>query len=196
MKKLFILLLMAVAFCGSAEAQLWDNSKPDQNFTFGLRAGANISSTSKSMYGNSLISFHAGFNANINIVKSFSLETGLFYSGKGGRNRGYDDKWKCQSIQIPVLANYKYPVSKNSEIQLKGGGYIAYMHIEEPESLYVDKKSIIDCGVIIGTGVSFYRRFYLGIQYEHGFMDMINDSRGKYGEAHSRNIAISLGYDF
>lgn len=204
MKKLFLLLLMSVVFCGNVFGQIWDYSKPDKLVTFGVRAGVNIASMDgpAGIYNKSLIDFHVGLKADINIVKSFAVETGLYYSGKGAKDPQDrkvdtgDKNWRCPSIQIPVLADFKFPVSSSVEIQVKGGGYLGYVHVEKPESLYVDTKDKMDFGLIVGTGVSI-KKFYVGVQYEHGLADICNYEREKLNTAFkSRNIAISLGYDF
>lgn len=198
MKKLFFVLLMAVVFSGNVFGQIWDYSKPDKAITFGVRAGVNISSMGGGqgrMYDESLIGFHVGLKTDFNIVKSFAIETGLYYSGKGASKaeKGGNEAWRCPSVQLPVLANFKFPVSNSVEIQVKGGVFLGYVHVEKPESLYVDTKDKMDFGLIVGTGVKI-KKFYVGAQFEPGMVDLVNFEKGNRYE--SRNIAISLGYDF
>ena len=130
--------------------------------------------------------FHAGLNVDINIVKSFAVETGLYYTVKGAK-MGYifEDEGALSYIQLPVLALFRLPVAEATNVQLKAGGYMGYL-IEEPETLSVKKP---DVGVIVGAGIS-YKKFYLGLQYELGLYEVLSV------EDKNRNLAISIGYDF
>ena len=189
MKKI-CLVLFALMVCINSYGQAWDNSKPDDRFTFGLRVGANMSTFAGGQWDDYLEiksrwGFHAGFNIDVNIVKSFAIETGLYYTVKGA-NMGYiyRDEGKLTYLQLPILALYRLPVAEESHIQLKAGGYAGYC-IEKPETLRVKKP---DVGLIAGAGIS-YRKFYLGLQYELGLYKIFGDDK-------NRNLAISLGYDF
>lgn len=190
---LLVALLVSISFYG----QTWDNSKPDNRLTIGIRAGSNMSSISVDDNDSSIKSkwgFHIGLNVDVNIVKSFAVETGLFYSAKGfklDKQMGYDksNNYDLNYIQLPLLAVFRLNVSENANIQLKAGGYAGYL-INEPETLRVKKP---DVGLIVGAGIS-YRKFYLGLQYELG---MYNALKVGYGDAcKNRNLAISVGYDF
>ena len=200
--KRIVLLIVTLLVSMNFYAQLWDNSKPDQRFTFGVRAGANLSTLGvdddyydyyKNRWG-----FHGGFVIDYNIVKSFAVETGLFYTGKGAKydkERSYysyykDESLKFNYLQIPILAELRLPVSDDASVQVKGGGYFGYL-INEPETLKVKKP---DIGIIFGAGIS-YKKVYLGLQYELGLYDAY--TFGKEGDyLRNRNLAISVGYDF
>ena len=86
MKRTLLCMLVALSFSISVNAQLWDYSKPDTKWTFGVRAGTNYSSMdverSYDYKGNWNV--YAGFVADYNIVKSLSIETGLSYIGMYG----------------------------------------------------------------------------------------------------------------
>lgn len=192
MKKLALLII--TFWCSmNVFGQMWDASKPDKTWLFGVRAGLNCSTVSidddtwNDYEANTKYLFHAGFNVDYNIVKSFAVGTGLFYSNKGFRDY-WDGDFNIGYLQIPALAVYKCPVADNINIQLKGGGYFSYL-VEKPETLSVAK---IDMGLIIGVGISF-KKLYLGAQYDFGLYEAIDQY---YLEAKNRNLAISIGYDF
>ena len=117
MKKI-CLVLFALMVCINSYGQAWDNSKPDDRFTFGLRVGANMSTFAGGQWDDYLEiksrwGFHAGFNVDVNIVKSFAIETGLYYTVKGA-NMGYiyRDEGKLTYLQLPILALYRLPVAE------------------------------------------------------------------------------------
>lgn len=181
--KRIVLLIVTLLVSMNFYAQLWDNSKPDQRFTFGVRAGANMSTMTEIGFDN-MWGFHGGLAMDYNIVKSFAVETGLFYTSKGFKHNKYSKNYAFGYLQIPILAKLRLPVSDDVHFQVKGGGYFDYL-INEPETLKVKKP---DMGVIFGAGVS-YKKIYLGLQYELGLYEVYWDGR-------NRNLAISVGYDF
>ena len=138
--------------------------------------------------GKSKINFHAGLNLDFNVVKSFAIETGLFYTGKGTKfdteYNWYEGYEKLSYIQLPLLALYRLPIKDDVHVQVKAGGYFGYL-INEPESVYVKKP---DMGLMFGAGIN-YKKFYLGLQYELGLYEVAWDCK-------NRNLALSVGYDF
>ena len=181
--KRIALLIVTLLVSMNFYAQLWDNSKPDQRFTFGVRAGANLSTLTE-FDTDSNLGFHGGLVMDYNIVKSFAVETGLYYTSKGFKHDKYGKSYELGYLQIPVLAKLRLHVSDDVHVQVKGGGYFDYL-INEPETLRVKKP---DMGVIFGAGMS-YKKVYLGLQYELGLYEV-------YWEGRNRNLAISVGYDF
>lgn len=171
MKKVY-LVLVAFLICVSSSAQVWDNSKPDKRFTFGVRAGINTAFIED-------IGCQAGFNADININKSFAVETGLFWYLKGDESDNFFEHYEAEShIQLPILAMGRLFLSENSHLQFKGGFYTYYC----PDA-YDTYDAYIDVGMIFGTGFK-YKNFYLGCQYEGTFLDYYH------------SLALSIGYDF
>ncbi|MBQ9677686.1 MAG: PorT family protein [Prevotella sp.] len=209
MKKIALLFIAAVCSVNNF-AQTWDNAKPDKRVTFGIRAGVNLSSTNTPegysysySYSTKMgMGFHAGINADINIIKSFAIQTGLMYSQQHctiteSSNREeyidnipthyydtYEYTIQKDYVMLPVLALCRFYLSNNIHIQVKAGGYAAYIF---PKEDGIEVGSRFDWGAIVGAGISV-KKFYLGARYEMGF-------HKKEGEKTS-NIAISVGYDF
>jgi hypothetical protein len=175
---------------------MWDNSKPDKNVTFGVRAGLNMSNLTDDEIDYFIIdrlnSFHVGVNVDYNINKSFALESGVFFTDKGFVDEGYSfGSYHRYFIQVPVMVRFKFYVSEDFNIQLKAGGFGAPI-VGSNSGSYVLEYNDFDAGLIGGIGIS-YKNFYLGAQYEYGLTDILNHREGVF---HTSNIAISLGYDF
>lgn len=187
MKKL-MLLCVAMVYCTCSFAQMWDNSKPDKNVTFGVRAGLNMSNMDGEYYSGhlkSLYSFHAGVNLDNNINKSFALETGVFFTDKGCRTNYADETFHRFFFQVPVVARLKFYIDEVYNIQVRAGGFGA---LRVGSNYHVEYKDY-DAGLIAGLG-GCHKNIYLGVQYEYGFVEL------ERWNAHTSNIAISLGYDF
>ena len=217
MKKL-MLLCVAMAYCTCSFAQMWDNSKPDKNVTFGVRAGLNMNNlkglnepnthfADEELNTDGLYCFHVGVNLDYNINKSFALETGVFFTNKGLAGydyylHNYNDEVRYSSnesrhryfIQIPVLARFKFYVNEDFNIQIRAGGFAAPRIGANSDfgwfPLVVFTYKDFDAGLIGGLGIS-YKSIYLGAQYEYGLTEITRNYAG-----HTSNIAISLGYDF
>jgi hypothetical protein len=82
-------LLLAIIMAGSAHYASAQFSSPTKT-TFGIKGGVNFASAQLSADGSSftvntgkLTNFSAGFFADIAVTESFSVQPGLYYSGKG-----------------------------------------------------------------------------------------------------------------
>ena len=128
MKKIMLIIaVVALSISASAQTKYWDSSRPEHRFTFGIRAGINTSKqyaiNDQSDHENRL-GFHAGLTADINIVRSFSVNTGVMYIQKGWKtdysdNRGsVEKKDNAAYLEIPVLASYRVNLSDQVQFQL------------------------------------------------------------------------------
>ncbi|MVN89768.1 porin family protein [Mucilaginibacter aquatilis] len=115
MKKSLLTLVAAVS-CFTASAQFRNTSSP----TFGIKGGVNFASVTISQNGTSsdygsgtLTSFSAGVFADLPLGEKFSVQPGLFYSGKGYKikvnfdmgsafNINAEESLKLAYIQLPV----------------------------------------------------------------------------------------------
>lgn len=217
MKKI-MLILAAAAFSISASAQTkyWDSSRPENRFTFGVRAGINTSKqyaiNDQSDHENRL-GFHAGLTADINIVRSFSVNTGVMYIQKGWKtdysdNRGsVEKKDNASYLEIPIQASYRVNLSDQVQFQLNIGPYFAFglsgkqkvtntfpngdnYEIDSFDSDEGCKK--FDCGIALGAAVT-YMHFYAGISYERGLTNVSNVANSNFQNG---CIAVTLGYNF
>jgi len=206
MKTRLIIIAVVQFISMSMSAQsLWDASKPDRNFTFGARAGVNFASTDMEYATSSRTGFHIGGTAEWNIVKSFSIETGISYITKGFKS----DFGKGSSgyIQVPVLASYRIETPTGVQFHFNAGPYfscgvsgsVKYTPYDETFIYNYDQNSFgkkgffkrFDTGITVGAYIVL-GHLLAGVSYEFGLKDIAK----VYGKFHNRNVAITVGYNF
>lgn len=179
MKKLFLSIL-ALGLALSVAAQ--------EKLILGVRAGLNVASLSASEGGGSTsskLSFQVGGSVQYNVAESLPLylESGLYFTGKGGK--AGDAKINLVYLQIPVLVNY--------HIGLRGSGVdiVPYAGLyyglgihgkgkvgDEKADLFGDEGGVkrSDLGIRIGAGVEFLKSYYAGLGYDFGLTNTLKDS--------------------
>lgn len=189
---------------------------------FGVRAGLNVAnmtvkSGDLSMSPSSKASFQIGGSYQYNFLDSmpFYLETGLYFTGRGFKldHDGISLKANLFYLQIPVVVNYHWDVVDAVSIQPYVGLYYGFgvcgkLKMEEGgESEKIDafksgdgydqslKRS--DLGLRFGVGVNFLEKYYAGLGYDLGLMDVAN-SDGDLGDVKFKNgcFFIQVGYKF
>ncbi len=226
MKKLFVAAVCAV-FALTASAQrasstsssFFSTEKADEGVRFGVRAGLNFANLSgDNLDLDSRTSFHVGVIADIPLMQSLYIQTGLYFQSKGAKNEytmeynGYDakieDTYSPMYLSIPVLASYRYNFSDALQLQVNFGPYFAYgiagKHKIEAsvagQSADADEKlfdsdegdwNAFDCGLQVGAGLTFAKHYYLGFTYDFGLTEVAEDS-----DVTNSNWMISLGYNF
>lgn len=214
MRKTFALLLCLLSVLGASAQKYWDGSRPNHRFTFGVRAGVNFAKQNNMDDGgdnNFRTGFHVGATADINIVRSFSVNTGVLYIQKGYK-RDYSDyrgsiktRNSATYIEIPVLASYRIELSDAAVFQLNLGPYFAYgtngslkvtntIGDESYEISSFDKYDGLkkfDTGISVGVAV-VYSNIYMGASYERSFVNVSNTNQ----KFQNGNILVTLGYNF
>lgn len=194
MKKLLcaLLLLSSVATLSAQEKNI-----------FGVRAGLNIASLTvpDGASTNSKAGFQVGFSYERNLVDALPLylETGLYFTGKGGKAGGA--KLNLGYLQVPVLVNYHWSVSDNATIQPFAGLYYAFgIHGKgkaggEKADLFGDEGGMrrSDLGVRLGAGVNFLKRYYAGLGYDIGVLNTIKED---LATMRTGTFFIQVGYKF
>ncbi len=184
MKKLFIAAIAAVCALGVSAQTLWDSEAAEQKFTLGVRAGLNIADMSgDDVDVKSKANFHAGVSADWNIVNSFSVNSGIFYTGKGAKD------FSANFIEIPIYASYRLNFAEASQLQVNFGPYFDFGVAGDAFKDEFDGKRF-QMGLGVGAGYTF-NKFLLGVQYQFGLTDCHDDLKAKYN-----NLAISVGYNF
>lgn len=218
MKKVVLLAFaMMVAFSGFAQAMLWDSEVPEKRVTWGVRGGLNVSNIHVSVdkLGASLdskVGYRFGVSADIAIVKSFAISTGLYYSAKGAKADGgiYDpefDEYDTDKLtispaylELPIYASYRVNFAEASQLQINFGPYLAY-GVNGKVKLGDDKVDVFgddgfrrfDAGLGVGAGYTF-NHFYVGLDYQFGLANIADT--GGIGKITNRNFNISIGYNF
>ncbi len=203
--KYILALVLLMVSLGIHAQSLWDRSKPDNNFTFGVRAGANFASTDMDYATSTRTGFHVGGIVDWNIVKSISVQSGIYYVEKGFKSDF--GKGRSGYVQIPLLASYHIETPTKVQFHFNVGPYFAwgvtgrvdYNPYDETFSYNFNQNSFgqkgffkhFDMGLCAGASI-LISHVILGVNYEHGFMDIAK----VYGKFHNRNVCITAGYNF
>ena len=201
MKKLLIIAVCAVfALAANAQRPL------DKKVSFSVGGGLNICGIAGDVDANSGVGFNAGAGVDFNIARNFGINSGLYLTLKGGSKTYTRinpqvvtaDELSISSyyFQIPVLASGRIHLGNNVRWDINAGPYIAVgvfgkmkakvSAAVKDEILYGEtsydtfgsaKKQLkrFDWGIAVGTKFNF-RRWCIGIQYEHGLYDISNDN--------------------
>ncbi len=226
MKKLFLVAVCALGVltasaqrASSTSTSFFSTEKADQGVRFGIRAGLNFA-TMTGDFDESLdsrVGYHVGVIADIPLMQSLYVQTGLYFQSKGAK---YEESYNGESLketlnpmylQIPVLASYRYNFSEATQLQVNFGPYFAFGVGGEYKVEYDDGSSLeeadtdvfgdngllkrFDCGLQVGAGITLGRHYYLGFNYEFGLTDMARDKDAEVTPKNS-NWMISLGYTF
>lgn len=217
-KKALILFAAIFVFAMHAEAQV----------RWGVRAGANgatwggdaVESFSDMLSNTGVATiemkpdFHAGFYLQLPLSSAFSLEPGLFYSGKGTR---FTQTIETNTLIKPTAtltdnAHYvEMPVLLKAHIgrgfQLFAGPQLAYLvdnrvnveagllGLEYEYDWQVDPGlRKFDVGLVGGLGYEFANGINLQGGYEWG-LSSLDEGRSNFN-AYNRVVKVSLGYTF
>lgn len=205
MKK-YLLVLVACLTCmlnSQARTTFWDSSR-GKPVTIGIRAGLNVSDYTSDL-GNgksALCGFVGGFNVDLGIVKSLSINTGLYATMMGaswdmGSTHVKDRPWY---LRIPAQASYRLNITRAVQWQLNFGPYFgfgvggkhfySYPGGKSTATYFGDHCNVFDFGLGLGTGFTI-KKFYVGLGYDFGLTDVYDNVDGKNGNFH-----LSVGFNF
>jgi len=204
-KYIFITLVLLTVYHCKAQS-LWDISKPDKAFVFGLRVGHNASNINgETEMAGTRSGLLAGIYTDYSFIKSLAFVSGAYYSTKGFYSG--NDKAYMSYIQIPLQLSYRIRTKTNVKFHFNGGAYFAYGLDGDvktgrqslAEYYEFDQKAFgengffkrLDIGASAGAHILF-GNIQLGITYEYGIADIAK----VYGNLHNRNVAVALGYNF
>lgn len=184
MRKFFLAALAAVCALGVSAQTFWSSEPADKKVTLGVRAGLDIANLRvKDGDADSRTSFLAGISADFNLVQSFSINSGVFYTGKGAKD------FSADFIEIPVYASYRLNFAEASQLQVNVGPYLDFGVSGDAFKDGVEGKRF-QMGLGLGAGYTWHK-IYLGLQYQWGLTEVIKDSK-----AHWDCFSIALGYNF
>lgn len=233
MKKLIIAFVCALSAltvaaqrASSSHSSFFSTSKAETGVQFGIRAGLN-SSTMKETWGkndsyttDAHTAWHVGVIADIPLMESLYIQTGLYYQNKGGVDEeegGYSKyTYNPSYLEIPVLASYRYDFSDALQLQINVGPYFAYgiggkakyeVNVEpykgdseetdffgDDDDKYGAKR--FDCGLQFGAGLTIASHYYIGFAYQLGLTNNMYNDDGGDDTLKNRNWMFSLGYNF
>ena len=206
MMKIVFFSFIFLCFAGRMQAQsLLDLSKPDKEFTLGVLGGLNSSYMDNSDASGIRTGFHIGAKVDYNIVKSFSITSGILYSEKGF----YSDRGKANLsyLHIPLCVSYRIETPTGIKFNFNLGQYFAYglggrlnLYPQLLNYFYsFDQDSFgekgffkhFDMGMTAGAYIQI-SHVILGVSYEYGLIDIAK----VYGKFHNRNVATTIGVNF
>ena len=131
------------------------------------------------------------------------LETGLYYSQKGGKSGSGEGKftYDLNYLKVPLLIKYKHFVGNQTSIQPYAGGYLA-VGTDGDIKNYGSRTAFssfdngyfnrFDGGLKIGCGVGF-NMLYLDASYDIGLANIGQDN---FNDTHNGCFTINLGVNF
>ena len=221
MKK--IIIVAVCAFCAltasaqrasSSSSSFFSTEKADGGVQFGIRAGLNMAGMAYeednvTVSTDNKTNWHVGIIADIPMMESLYVQTGLYLQNKGYKEKEGDYELTANPmyLEIPVLASYRYNFSDAAQLQINVGPYFAYGvggKIKETDEGDEDKWDCFgdkgadwkrfDCGLQIGAGLTIAKNYYIGAAYEIGFSKIAKNSGD--GKLKNKNWMFSVGYNF
>jgi len=173
-----------------------------QQTRFGVKGGLNVSTVVGGDVENtkSLVGFHVGGFAEINVVKKFFIQPELLFSTQGTKvdgPGGFDYDFKLNYLNIPVLAKYYI----TDQFSVEAGPQLGVLLSAKAEDTDIkDSTRSVDFGFNLGAGYNFTENFGAGIRYTIGLSPLsdedVEDVDDYYDSAKNSNFAIYLAYKF
>lgn len=223
MKKLLlvavcVLSTMAVSAqrASSSSSSFFSTEKAETGVQFGIRAGLNFSNISQKYEDDNVLStfdsrtsFHFGVIADIPLMESLYIQTGLYFQEKGSKSDGVTVN--PMYLEIPVLASYRYNFSDAAQLQINFGPYLAYgiggkFKYEDGDydiDFFGDGEDEndnagfkrFDCGLQVGAGITLAKHYYIGVAYEFGLTNISHGDEDGL-KTKNKNWMVSVGYTF
>ena len=184
MKKVLCTLVLAmVAMIGFSQARI------------DVRAGMSITNLTKSEMG-AKVGYTLGVGIDLPVATSFSVQSGLMFTGKGAKEG--DVKYTPCYLDIPILAPYTMPIADDVHFVVNAGPSIGIglggkPKIEDFKSDYFgyDGAKRFDFGLQYGIGAEFPDHILLNLSGQYGFISPVEDSDVK-----NLGFFLTVGYRF
>lgn len=211
MKKLFAFVAaVSVASAMSAQVNLWDDTKPAELLTYGVRAGFNVADgAGGGVDVKSKLGFFGGLAVDVNVVNSLSINSGLFFTQKGckGKTDFWDDyrgdsRVTMNYLEVPVYVSYRLQLSPNEKLQAFFGPYVDYgiygkatVDVGDRDlsiDLYDNDSDVNRLQFGLGLGAAYsWSNVSIGLSYQWGLTEI-----EKRSDVCWNNFNISFGYNF
>lgn len=196
----------------SSTTSFFSTERSDAPIAFTIRAGLNFANMTMkegnhSYTPDSRTAFNVGLAVDFPLIESLYLQSGLFFTSKGFKEKDGDEKYTASPnyLQIPILASYRLDFSDIAQLQVNVGPYIAYgiggksTWEDDDEGkverdFFEDDINKFDAGLQIGAGVTFAQHYYLGVAYEWGWTNIWKDAGDD--KLKNKNLMINIGYTF
>ena len=208
-----VAFMMAVPSMAQYVAPFNSSYTEEHNVYYGLRLGwalATVNSDDDRLDGGSVrsgINIGAIIGFQLSPVAPVYLETGLYYTGKGGNGKVDGNKftYDLNYLEMPIIAKYKYDVDGRFGVQPFAGGYVAcgvggkvkdYGTSVDDRAVYSsfsgDFFKRFDAGIRIGCGAEF-QMIYAEIAYDFG---LVNICHSDFDSSHTGCFYLNFGVNF
>lgn len=214
MKQKFVLLLVLVVVSAGVHAQ---------KVAFGVKAGMNVSSLGGYEYIFShedaelenKLGLYTGVFTQIYLTPKLGIETGLFYTQLGGKDKenDYDEQYEVTAnpsyLQLPVSILYRFELPGKLTLypslgvyggyglsgKIKTRGSVGATHVDADMDYFDDFARRFDFGGTVGLNLE-YRKILLGVGYDRSFI-RVNEEKVRYDDdAYNSNFRVTVGYIF
>ncbi len=221
MKKIFLLFFSAIFISMAADAQSYQTDRLTNGYKtfpknyYGFRIGLSYAHISGNNAPDSDFDHTCGRRSKLNIGFAYGkglssstplyIETGLYYTAKGGRNKDTDERWdyNLDYLELPLVLKYMYVSGGGFGAHIFFGGYFACgisgsiknYEYELSHSSFSDQQNAyrrFDAGLKFGLGVS-YSFIYLEFAYDLG---LANINHNSFYAVHNRSAIFNLGVNF
>ena len=179
------------------------------DFYYGLRLGLNVSSVnSADRYldgGTAKTGLNAGMVAGVQLAPAMPvyLESGLYYSEKGGKGTfdGRTFTYQLNYLEVPLLMKYRIDIDRYTSVQpfagvhasLGVGGKMKDFNDRKAYSAFDDDAfQRFDAGLRLGCGLQFAPA-YIELGYDVG---LANISHDYFDTAHTGAFFATVGVNF
>lgn len=222
MHRTALALLAALMATAAAAQQYGYNARPRSTFAsthsvyYGVRLGlavASVHSDEETLDGGTGM---AGLNVGGVIGFQLShaapvfLETGLYYTEKGGKGYHQGEKftYDLNYLAVPIIAKYKFEVADEVSVVPFLGGYLAlgvggkikeYGKAGKDQDAYSSFSTghfkRFDGGLRIGCGVE-YQMVYADIAYDFGLANISNKADRDFKSSRTGCFYVNVGVNF
>ena len=178
-------------------------------YYFGVRVGMNashVSSESPLLDGSGIkTGLNIGFAADTQLTyrAPLFLESGLYYTQKGGKSGSGTDKftYDLNYLEVPLLIKYKHFVGNQTTVQPYAGAYLA-LGTDGDIKNYGSRTAFssfdngyfnrFDGGLKVGCGLGF-NMLYVDASYDIGLSNIGQDN---FDDTHNGCFTINIGVNF
>ncbi|WP_101689794.1 porin family protein [Dysgonomonas massiliensis] len=173
----------------------------DNQFTFGVKAGVNMSNMNGDVNGNKVrFGYNIGVTLDYAINQDWYILSGLQYTTKGmnGENK---ESLHAAYLQLPIHAGYKLEVTPATTLVFHAGPYLAYgingdlSSKEEGVKISVSTFDFLkrfDAGLGLGVGAEF-GKIALDLGWDFGLVNVLDKGEGSIRNG---NAYLTVGYKF
>ncbi len=193
MKRIFATLLLAIALAMPSEAQV----------KFGLKGGLNLTNMSVSDI-DAAVSSKSGFFVGPTIkftlpIVGLGMDAAVVYDQREGKLEDSDEKFKQQSVQIPIHARWSFGLGSMANIFLFAGPQFGFNVGDTEEKYNISDWSVKTANISgdVGLGVTLLSHLQVSGSYNFALSKSAEVTvNGKTGKVKNNAWQIAVAYYF